>query len=53
MLQVPGRERYTGRARGEKYTAEPPKLPKELDPVVVDPSTKKRYLRGRFLGKVG
>ncbi|PFX11445.1 Serine/threonine-protein kinase PLK1 [Stylophora pistillata] len=29
------------------------KVPKELDQYIVDPTTKKRYHRGRFLGKGG
>ena len=53
MLKVPGRDhRYAGKGRAEKYMAEPPRLPKELDQIIVDPSSKKRYLRGHFLGKV-
>lgn len=34
----------------EKFSSA--KLPKELDQYIVDPTTKKRYHRGRFLGKV-
>lgn len=53
MHRVAGRDRFAGRGRAEKYLAEPPKLPKEIDQIIVDPSTRKRYLRGRFLGKGG
>lgn len=35
----------------EKFSSA--KLPKELDQYIVDPTTKKRYHRGRFLGKGG
>ena len=52
MLKVPGRDRFAGHGRVEKYANEPSRLPKEIDQIIVDPSTKKRYLRGHFLGKV-
>ena len=37
-------------ASRDKYSST--NVPKELDQYIVDPTTKKRYLRGRFLGKV-
>ncbi|KAJ7381194.1 Serine/threonine-protein kinase plk1 [Desmophyllum pertusum] len=37
-------------SRDKLYSA---KVPRDLDQYIVDPSTKKRYLRGRFLGKGG
>lgn len=37
-------------AARDKYSSA--KIPRDLDQYIVDPTTKKRYLRGRFLGKV-
>lgn len=37
-------------ATRDKYSSV--KVPRDLDQYIVDPTTKKRYLRGRFLGKV-
>lgn len=37
-------------ATRDKYSSA--KIPRDLDQYIVDPTTKKRYLRGRFLGKV-
>ena len=37
-------------ATRDKYSSA--KVPRDLDQYIVDPTTKKRYLRGRFLGKV-
>ncbi|KAL9979360.1 hypothetical protein ACROYT_G017013 [Oculina patagonica] len=38
-------------AARDKYSSA--KIPRDLDQYIVDPTTKKRYLRGRFLGKGG
>jgi len=37
-------------ATRDKYSSA--RVAKDLDQYIVDPTTKKRYLRGRFLGKV-
>ena len=37
-------------ATRDKYSSA--RVARDLDQCIVDPSTKKRYLRGRFLGKV-
>ena len=39
-------------ARPAAMATEAPK-PKEIPDIIVDPNSKRRYERGRFLGKVG
>ena len=46
------KEKYSVRHKTERPAADYAKIPRELDQYIVDPTTKKRYLRGRFLGKV-
>ena len=46
-----GKDKYTARHIKTERPATA-KIPRELDQYIVDPMTKKRYLRGRFLGKV-
>ena len=46
------KDKYTARHKTERPTSDYAKVPRELDQYIVDPTTKKRYLRGRFLGKV-
>lgn len=47
------KEKYSVRHKTERPAADYAKIPRELDQYIVDPTTKKRYLRGRFLGKGG
>lgn len=46
------KDKYSARHKAERPTTDYAKVPRELDQYIVDPTTKKRYLRGRFLGKV-
>lgn len=46
------KDKYTARHKTERPSSDYAKIPRELDQYIVDPTTKKRYLRGRFLGKV-
>ena len=46
------KDKYTARHKAERPTSDYAKTSRELDQYIVDPTTKKRYLRGRFLGKV-
>lgn len=47
------KDKYTARHKTERPSSDYAKIPRELDQYIVDPTTKKRYLRGRFLGKGG
>ena len=46
------KDKYAARHKAERPASDYAKVPRELDQYIVDPTTKKRYLRGRFLGKV-
>ncbi|XP_073416409.1 serine/threonine-protein kinase PLK1 [Dendrobates tinctorius] len=42
-----------GKAAAQQAAAKPPGAVKEIPEILVDPRTRRRYLRGRFLGKGG
>ena len=46
------KDKYSARYKAERPVADYPKVPRDLDQYIIDPLNKKRYLRGRFLGKV-
>ena len=46
------KDKYAARHKAERPASDYAKVPRELEQYIVDPTTKKRYLRGRFLGKV-
>ncbi|KAK2568246.1 Serine/threonine-protein kinase PLK1 [Acropora cervicornis] len=47
------KDKYAARHKAERPASDYAKVPRELEQYIVDPTTKKRYLRGRFLGKGG